>query len=51
MDRGADEAAAVAKKVADAIDVPLVLWGTANNQKDEEVLKRFPKFARAKMFP
>ncbi len=39
MDRGAKEAAEVAKKVADAIDVPLVLWGTANNQKDEEVLK------------
>ena len=39
MDRGADEASDVAKKVSDAIDVPLVLWGTANNQKDEEVLK------------
>ncbi len=39
MDRGADEAAEVTKKVSDAIDVPLVLWGTANNQKDEEVLK------------
>ena len=39
MDRGADEASEVAKKVSDAIDVPLVLWGTANNQKDEEVLK------------
>ena len=40
MDRGADEAAAVAKKVADAIAVPLIVWGTANNQKDEEVLKK-----------
>ena len=40
MDRGADEAAEVAKKVADAVNVPLVLWGTANNQKDEEVLKK-----------
>ena len=39
MDRGADEAAEVVKKVSDAIDVPLVLWGTANNDKDEEVLK------------
>jgi len=39
MDRGAEEAAEVAKKVADAVDVPLLLWGTANNQKDEEVLK------------
>jgi len=40
MDRDADEAAEVAKKVADAIDVPLVVWGTANNAKDEEVLKK-----------
>ncbi|MFZ0450710.1 MAG: acetyl-CoA decarbonylase/synthase complex subunit delta, partial [Desulfatiglandaceae bacterium] len=40
MDRGADEAAQVAKKVLDAIDVPLVVWGTANNQKDEAVLKK-----------
>ena len=39
MDRGAEEAAEVTKKVADAVDVPLLLWGTANNQKDEEVLK------------
>jgi len=40
MDRSAGEAAKVAKKVLDAINVPLVLWGTANNQKDEEVLKK-----------
>jgi acetyl-CoA decarbonylase/synthase complex subunit delta len=40
MDRSAAEAAEVTKRVADAIDVPLVVWGTANNQKDEEVLKK-----------
>ena len=40
MDRDANAAAEVAKKVADAIAVPLVVWGTANNAKDEEVLKR-----------
>jgi acetyl-CoA decarbonylase/synthase complex subunit delta len=39
MDRDSKEAAQVAKKVADAVNVPLVVWGTANNQKDEEVLK------------
>ena len=39
-DRSADEAAAVAKKVIDAVKVPVVLWGTANNQKDEDVLKK-----------
>ena len=48
LDRGADEAAEVAKKVADAIDVPLVLWGTANNQKDEEVLKKIAELCEGK---
>jgi len=40
MDRSADEAVKVTKKVLDSIKVPLVVWGTANNQKDEEVLKK-----------
>ena len=40
MDRGPDEAAEVVKKVTEAVDVPIVIWGTANNQKDEEVLKK-----------
>ena len=38
LDRGADEATEVVKKVADAIDVPLIVWGTANHDKDTEVL-------------
>ncbi len=40
LDRGADEAAEVVKKVADAIDVPLIVWGTANHDKDTEVLRK-----------
>ncbi len=40
LDRGADEAAEVVKKVADAIDVPLIVWGTANHEKDTEVLRK-----------
>ena len=40
IDRGADEAAAVVKKVAEAIDVPLIVWGTANHDKDTEVLRK-----------
>jgi acetyl-CoA decarbonylase/synthase complex subunit delta len=28
------------KKVAEAIDVPLIVWGTANIEKDEAVLKK-----------
>ncbi|MBN2033381.1 MAG: acetyl-CoA decarbonylase/synthase complex subunit delta [Deltaproteobacteria bacterium] len=40
INRGADEAAGVVKRVADSVKVPVVLWGTADNQKDEEVLKK-----------
>ena len=35
-----EDAAATVKKVLEAIDVPLMLWGTANIEKDEEVLKK-----------
>ncbi|MEE4353448.1 MAG: acetyl-CoA decarbonylase/synthase complex subunit delta [Desulfatiglans sp.] len=48
MDRGADEAAQTAKKIADTVDVPLVFWGTANNQKDEEVLKKISELCEGK---
>jgi len=48
LDRGADEAAEVAKKVADAISVPLVIWGTANHDKDSEVLPRIAEVCQGK---
>ena len=38
-DAKADAAAATVKKVMDAINVPLVVWGCANPAKDEEVFK------------
>jgi len=39
MNRSPEEAAEVVKKVADAIDVPLIVWGTANHDKDTEVMR------------
>lgn len=39
QDKSPDDAAAMVNKVLDTINVPLVVWGTANTQKDEEVLK------------
>lgn len=39
-DASPEDAAATVKKVLDAIDVPLIVWGCANVQKDEEVLKK-----------
>ncbi len=34
-----DDAVATVKKVLGAVDVPLILWGCANPEKDEEVFK------------
>jgi acetyl-CoA decarbonylase/synthase complex subunit delta len=40
MNRNADEASALVKKVADAVEVPLIVWGTANHEKDTQVLTK-----------
>jgi acetyl-CoA decarbonylase/synthase complex subunit delta len=39
-DAPADEAVATVKKILGAVKVPLIIWGTANVEKDEEVLKK-----------
>ncbi|SPD73515.1 Corrinoid/iron-sulfur protein small subunit [uncultured Desulfobacterium sp.] len=48
MNRDANEAAEVAKKVSDAVKVPLVVLGTANAQKDEDVLKKISELCEGK---
>jgi acetyl-CoA decarbonylase/synthase, CODH/ACS complex subunit delta len=48
MNRSPEDAAQLVKGLSDAIDVPLVCWGTANNQKDEEVLKRIAEVCQGK---
>jgi acetyl-CoA decarbonylase/synthase, CODH/ACS complex subunit delta len=48
LNRGADEAATVVKKVADAIDVPLIVWGTANHEKDTLVLSKVAEVCQDK---
>ncbi|NLL90468.1 MAG: acetyl-CoA decarbonylase/synthase complex subunit delta [Dehalococcoidales bacterium] len=48
LDVSAAEAAETAKKVADAIDVPLIVWGTANHDKDSAVLTRVCEVCRGK---
>ncbi|MGA8179037.1 MAG: acetyl-CoA decarbonylase/synthase complex subunit delta [Desulfobacterales bacterium] len=40
QDASPEDAAATVKKVLEAIDVPLIVWGTANIEKDEAVLKK-----------
>jgi acetyl-CoA decarbonylase/synthase complex subunit delta len=48
LNRGADESAEVVKKVADAVDVPLIVWGTANHDKDTEVLGKVAEVCQGK---
>ncbi len=48
LDRGADEAAEVVKKVVDAIDAPLIVWGTGNEEKDTEVLRKVAELCQGK---
>jgi acetyl-CoA decarbonylase/synthase complex subunit delta len=43
-DSSADEAAALAKEVAEAINIPLIIYGSGDDKKDAEVL---PKVAEA----
>ena len=43
-----EDAAATVKKVLDAVDVPLIVWGTSNIEKDEEVLKKISEETHGK---
>ena len=40
LNRSAEEAAETARQVLEAIDVPLIVWGSANVEKDTEVLRQ-----------
>jgi len=39
LDLNVNHAKEVVKKVRDAIDVPLIIWGSGNSEKDVEILK------------
>ncbi|HOW54997.1 MAG TPA: acetyl-CoA decarbonylase/synthase complex subunit delta [Syntrophorhabdaceae bacterium] len=46
--RATEEVVEVVKKVADAIDVPLLVWGTANDDKDSELLRMVAEVCESK---
>jgi len=48
LNRAPDKAAAVVKRLADAIDVPLIVWGTANHEKDTEVFRKVAEVCQGK---
>lgn len=39
QDKSPEDAAALVKEVAENIDVPLIVWGSSNEEKDAEVLR------------
>jgi len=45
-DRDAAHAVQVTKKVLEAVDVPVVLWGCGNNEKDNEVMPKVSEAAK-----
>jgi acetyl-CoA decarbonylase/synthase complex subunit delta len=48
LNRPADEATQVVKRIADTVDVPLIVWGCANNEKDAEVLRKVAEVCEGK---
>ena len=48
LDGDAEKAAQVVKKVADSVDVPLIVWGTANHDKDTAVLSKVAELCTGK---
>ena len=40
LNKGPGEASATVKKVCEAVDVPVIVWGCGNKEKDVEVLKK-----------
>jgi len=48
MDRDIEESIAVVRKVADAVDVPLIIWGTGDEERDITLLKRAAEVCEGK---
>jgi acetyl-CoA decarbonylase/synthase complex subunit delta len=48
MNRDAEEVVATVKAVSDAISVPLLVWGTANDDKDAIMLRRVAEVCEGK---
>jgi acetyl-CoA decarbonylase/synthase, CODH/ACS complex subunit delta len=48
MNRDVEEVISVVKRVADAVDVPLIFWGTANDDKDTALQRRVAEVCEGK---
>jgi acetyl-CoA decarbonylase/synthase complex subunit delta len=48
MDRDTEEVVSTVKRVVDGVSVPVVVWGTANDEKDTAMLKRVAEVCEGK---
>ncbi|HVN24252.1 MAG TPA: acetyl-CoA decarbonylase/synthase complex subunit delta [Syntrophorhabdales bacterium] len=48
MNRDAEESVKLVKSVADAISVPLIVWGCGNDEKDAQLLRRVAEVCEGK---
>jgi acetyl-CoA decarbonylase/synthase, CODH/ACS complex subunit delta len=48
MDRDPEDAVQVVKNVSAAVDVPLIIWGSANDEKDAVLLRRVAEVCEGK---
>ncbi|MGB9698337.1 MAG: acetyl-CoA decarbonylase/synthase complex subunit delta [Thermodesulfobacteriota bacterium] len=48
LNRPSAEAAAIAQRVAEAVDVPLIVWGCGNDEKDADTLRRVAELCAGK---
>ena len=48
LNKGAQEVTPIVKKVADAIDVPLIVWGSESDEKDADVLPQVAEICQGK---
>jgi acetyl-CoA decarbonylase/synthase complex subunit delta len=48
MDRSVDEVVATVKTVVDGLNVPVIVWGTANDEKDTAVLRKIAEICEGK---
>jgi len=48
MDRAVEEVVSTVKRVVDGVSVPVIVWGTANDEKDTAMLKRVAEVCEGK---
>ena len=48
MDRDVEEVVSTVKRVVDGVSVPVIVWGTANDEKDTAMLKRVAEVCEGK---